>query len=84
MSTEAAIRFIEAVVADAALRERVRRRGYGVELEELAKLAAEAGYTFTATELRRAFAVDWHMRRRFFAAAEVTARISKPGSGKGA
>ena len=69
MSTSAAIRFIEALATDHALRERLRAQGLGIRLEDVATLAAEAGYEFTADELRHAFVRDWHMRRRFFSAA---------------
>jgi len=69
MTTSAAIRFIEALATDHALRERLRARGRGIRLEDVAILAAEAGFHFTADELRQAFVQDWHMRRRFFSSA---------------
>jgi predicted ribosomally synthesized peptide with nif11-like leader len=66
MSLREAIRFLEAAATDAALREQLRRSGYGLDMEELSALAADAGYTFTPAELHRVFVNDWQLRRRFF------------------
>ena len=56
-------------IAEGPSVERLRARGRGIHLEDVVILAAEAGYDFTASELRQAFAQDWHMRRRFYSAA---------------
>lgn len=67
MSLQQALRFIEAAGHDVRLRERLRIAGRGVALAEVVELARDAAYVFTEEELVRAFASDWHMRRRFYA-----------------
>lgn len=74
MSLQQALRFIETAGHDVRLRERLRVTGRGVALAEVVELARDAGYVFTEEELLRAFARDWHMRRRFFDATSDSAK----------
>lgn len=76
MSLQQALRFIETAGRDVRLRERLRIAGRGVALAEVVELARDAGYVFTEEELLRAFAQDWHMRRRFYGATSNSAKSS--------
>lgn len=63
MSLQNALQFIKRVREDETLKRRIEALGRAADLEELAKLGAETGLTFTAEELQQAFKSDWAMRR---------------------
>ena len=66
MPVKDALRFIERLDEDVALQCRLRELSPSGDLDDVARLAAAAGFTFTPDELRAAFRSEWHMRRRFF------------------
>ena len=60
MSTKAAFQFIQSIRSqDTALKERV---GQDADLDHLVQIGAEAGFEFTAEELREAYKHHWAMR----------------------
>jgi predicted ribosomally synthesized peptide with nif11-like leader len=62
VSVQAALIFIARVREDGALAERIRALGPEATLEQVASIAAGAGYEVTADDLRRAHAHDWSLR----------------------
>ncbi|MFQ5742653.1 MAG: Nif11-like leader peptide family natural product precursor [Acidobacteriota bacterium] len=66
MSVHDALRFIQQVGDDELLKEKLRALGPDVDLEEIVEAGAEAGFEFTAEELRTAFVKDWSMRRFYY------------------
>jgi predicted ribosomally synthesized peptide with nif11-like leader len=66
MSVQAALRFIEKVGNDEALKDRIRALGSDADLEAIARIGAEAGHDFTADELQAAFKRDWATRWAFY------------------
>ncbi|HJU64703.1 MAG TPA: Nif11-like leader peptide family natural product precursor [Gemmatimonadaceae bacterium] len=57
-----ALLFIRAVREDDELRERIARLTPSAGLDEVVAIAAEAGFLFTAAELRAAHKHDWALR----------------------
>lgn len=66
MSVQAALRFIQQVGKDEALKDRIRALGREADLDDLARIGAEAGHDFTAEELQAAFKRDWDARWAFY------------------
>lgn len=62
MSVQQAHRFILQAESDVALRERVRRLPPDPDRDDLVRLGASEGFTFTAQELAEAFRLDARMR----------------------
>jgi predicted ribosomally synthesized peptide with nif11-like leader len=67
MSVQTALQFIQRVRRDETLRQKIaalgdEASGDGVSAEHLARVAAAAGFDFTAEELRAAHKFDWAMR----------------------
>ena len=62
MTTRDAIAFIAAVRDDATLAARIDALGPDATLEAVVAIAAEAGFRFTADELRTAHRNDWGLR----------------------
>lgn len=69
MSIAAAIAFIRAVRADAALAEQVRALGADAALDDVAAIARGAGHGCTGEDLREAHRRDWALRWLAHAAA---------------
>lgn len=70
MSVQSALSFIQAVSEDVELQGRLRALGPDPSPDELVALGAEAGFEFSSSELRAAFARDWAMRRAFYAGVD--------------
>jgi predicted ribosomally synthesized peptide with nif11-like leader len=68
MSIQEALHFMRKVREDEGLRSRAEALVRGGDLEELVRLAGEAGYPFTVDDLRAAFKHEWAMR--WFRAAQ--------------
>jgi predicted ribosomally synthesized peptide with nif11-like leader len=66
MSVQTALRFIQSVGEDEALRGKVRALGREADLGSLVQIGMEAGFAFTAEELRAAFERDWAIRWVFY------------------
>lgn len=66
MSLADAIRFIQLAERDPGLREQIAHHAENTRLEHLLEIGAGAGCKFTADELRRAFVMDWDIRRRYY------------------
>jgi predicted ribosomally synthesized peptide with nif11-like leader len=62
VSVQSALRFIQQVRRDAALKSQVESLGPASELEPLLQIGRQAGFAFTDAELRQAFKHDWSMR----------------------
>lgn len=62
MTLPAALAFIRAVRADAALTARVASLGLDPDLELIVAIARDAGFECTSDELRRAHIHEWGMR----------------------
>jgi predicted ribosomally synthesized peptide with nif11-like leader len=62
MALQAALRFIQAIREEERLQRRVRALGHTADLSAVVQLGAQAGFEFTAEELRTAFKHDWVMR----------------------
>ena len=73
ISVRDAFRFIERLTIDLELQSNLREVRPRGDLDQVVALAAAAGFELDAGELREAFAIDWKMRRRFYAA------IDEPG-----
>jgi predicted ribosomally synthesized peptide with nif11-like leader len=62
MSVENALRFIVAVRSDESLKDRIRLVPPEQGLEAVVRIAAEAGFAFSAEDLRAAHRHEWGMR----------------------
>ncbi len=66
-SARAALRFIDAVRRDEALRQRVSAVvAEGRGLSGIVDVAAGSGFVIGVEDLRTAFAADWGLRRAFY------------------
>jgi hypothetical protein len=66
MSLQAAMDFIRIAREDDALRARIGESDEEASLEAIAEIGAQAGFAFSAEELRSAFKHDWNMRWAHF------------------
>jgi predicted ribosomally synthesized peptide with nif11-like leader len=79
VSVQSALKFIQHLRGDQALRDRLAALGPVAGLEPLTQLAREAGFEFTEADLRQAFKHDWAMRRlRRSAASEPYGQGPEP------
>ena len=62
MSLQTALHFIEQARRDRTIRQAIKALGDEVTWEDLVRVAAAAGFDFTADELQRAYKHDWSMR----------------------
>jgi predicted ribosomally synthesized peptide with nif11-like leader len=58
-----ALAFLRRVREDAALAARVEQLDPADGLAPLVEIAADAGFTVSAEDLRRAYRIDWNLRR---------------------
>ncbi len=68
MSVPEALRFVRALRDDPALRARVEELGDDAMLDQVAAVAAGAGYACSADDLRAAHGRDWGLRWALYAA----------------
>jgi predicted ribosomally synthesized peptide with nif11-like leader len=62
MSIQAAFQFIGRARREEMLRQQISSLGQEATLDRLIAIAAAAGFSFTAEELRQAHKYDWAMR----------------------
>jgi len=62
MSVQTALKFIQRVRSDEALKRTIAGNGQEKSLERVMQLAAAEGFIFTVEELRQAHKYDWGMR----------------------
>jgi predicted ribosomally synthesized peptide with nif11-like leader len=72
VSIQSALKFIQHIRGDQALRDSLAALGPDAGLEPLTQLAREAGFELTEADLRQAFKHDWAMRRLRRSAASET------------
>jgi hypothetical protein len=70
--TPAALSFLRRLREDAGLTQELRDSAATGDLETVVRLAATAGYEFSAQELRAAHRVDWQLRRAAYAASAAS------------
>ncbi len=66
MSLKHAMKFIQGVQEDPVLRAGITALDFDADLEEIVTIGREAGFLFTVEELRKAFTLDWALRRSYF------------------
>ena len=62
MALQSAMDFIHYVMNENEGRAAIRQLEADAGLQDVVRLGSRAGYTFTETELRIAFRIDWKMR----------------------
>lgn len=66
MSVKTALNFIQRVRQDSVVRGRLEALRNVSDLQEVVRIGADAGFEFTAQDLRAAFKHDWGMRWMFY------------------
>jgi len=79
VSVQEALLFLRDARDDAALRALMRNHRPVLDLPALVALAAERGRSFSADDLRSAFALDWKLRTARRSGAAAAAAPPEPG-----
>jgi hypothetical protein len=67
---QAALDFLRVARADERIQHALAETEDSASADTLVRIAHEAGYDFTATELDRAHTLDWQMRRARYISAK--------------
>ena len=62
MATQDALQFIHQARRDEALRRELEALGDDISVDDLVRVGARSGFSFTAEELQRGHVHDWRMR----------------------